>query len=341
MTKNDAYDAFFKNGDNRSMLEGLDKEHDSLMSYQDQISIDQKRRIDSLKAVSSRQNQIPVKGKPSSYYNPKNEDKDYNRSADIIRMLNDKSYGKPENEYASESPKEKTPIAQPDPVKYLKEQMLVMDSLEKSRDPEYQSKLLAEQKLKANKEKMEEFLNSTFNVSKSGINSGFNAFYRETENSFIKAVIDEDNKGFLGSRIRFRLLEDIFVGQRKIEKGSILYGQISGFAMQRVDLTIVSVFTRGEILPVHLSIYDLDGMKGLYVPQSVFREMIREMGSNSVQGTQMDMSGSGFFTSIGSKLFTSTSKSIANLIKTNKAKLKCNSYVFLIDEKQLKNSKNP
>ena len=341
MTKNDAYDAFFKNGDNRSMLEGLDKEHDSLMSYQDQISIDQKRRIDSLKAVSSRQNQIPVKGKPSSYYNPKNEDKDYNRSADIIRMLNDKSYGKPENEYASESPKEKTQNVQPDPVKYLKEQMLVMDSLEKSRDPEYQSKLLAEQKLKANKEKMEEFLNSTFNVSKSGINSGFNAFYRETENSFIKAVIDEDNKGFLGSRIRFRLLEDIFVGQRKIEKGSILYGQISGFAMQRVDLTIVSVFTSGEILPVHLSIYDLDGMKGLYVPQSVFREMIREMGSNSVQGTQIDMSGSGFFTSIGSKLFTSTSKSIANLIKTNKAKLKYNSYVFLIDEKQLKNSKNP
>lgn len=341
MTKNDAYDAFFKNGDNRSMLEGLDKEHDSLMSYQDQISIDQKRRIDSLKAVSSRQNQIPVKGKPSSYYNPKNEDKDYNRSADIIRMLNDKSYGKPENEYASESPKEKTQNVQPDPVKYLKEQMLVMDSLEKSRDPEYQSKLLAEQKLKANKEKMDEFLKSTFNVSKSGINSGFNAFYKEKENSFIKAVIDEDNKGFLGSRIRFRLLEDIFVGQRKIEKGSILYGQISGFTMQRVDLTIVSVFTKGEILPVHLSIYDLDGMKGLYVPQSVFRDMIREMGSNSVQGTQMDMGGSGFFTSIGSKLFTSTSKSIANLIKTNKAKLKYNSYVFLIDEKQLKNSKNP
>lgn len=341
MTKNDAYDAFFKKDDSRTMLGGLNKEEDSLLSYEDQLSIDQKRKIDSIKAVSSRQNQNPVKGKPSSYYNPKNEDKDYNRSADIIRMLNDKSYGKPENEYASENPKEKLQNVQPDPVKYLKEQMLVMDSLEKSRDPEYQSKLLAEQKLKANKEKMDEFLNSTFNVSKSGINSGFNAFYKEKENSFIKAVIDEDNKGFLGSRIRFRLLEDIFVGQRKIEKGSILYGQISGFTMQRVDLTIVSVFTKGEILPVHLSIYDLDGMKGLYVPQSVFREMIREMGSNSVQGTQMDMGGSGFFTSLGNKLFTSTSKSIANLIKTNKAKLKYNSYVFLIDEKQLKNSKNP
>jgi exosome complex RNA-binding protein Csl4 len=36
------------------------------------------------------------------------------------------------------------------------------------------------------------------------------------------------------------------VGQRKIEKGSILYGQISGFSMQRVELTIVSVFTKGK-----------------------------------------------------------------------------------------------
>jgi hypothetical protein len=87
-----------------------------------------------MKAMSSRQNK---KGNPSSYYNPKqqNEDKDYKRSSEIIRMLNDKSYGKPENNYA-DTPKEKT--QSPDPVKYLKQQMLVMDSLEKSRDPEYQ-----------------------------------------------------------------------------------------------------------------------------------------------------------------------------------------------------------
>ncbi len=343
MTKNDAYDAFFKKDDNRTMLEGLDKEEDSLFNYDDQLSLDQKRKIDSLKAVTARQNQYHGKGNPSSYYNPNSsqrENKDYKRSSEIIRMLNDKSYGKQENGYDSENPKAQSKNEQPDPVKYLKQQMLVMDSLEKSRDPEYQSKLVAEQKLKASKEKMDEFINSTFNVSKSGINNDFNAFYKEKENSFIKAVIDENNKGFLGSRIRFRLLEDIFVSNRKISKGSILYGQISGFSMQRVDLTIVSVFTKGEIYPVNLSIYDVDGMKGLYVPQSVFRDMIREMGSNSVQGTQMDMGGQGFFTSIGSKLFTSTSKSIANLIKTNKAKLKYNSYVFLIDENQLKDSQN-
>jgi len=342
MTKNDAYDEFFKKEDNRTMLGGLDKEGDSLLSYDDQLSSDEKRKIDSLKAVNGRKDRYQAKGNQSSYYKPnqqERDDKDYKRSSEIIRMLNDRSYGNQESDYV-DAPKEKTQSVQQDPVKYLKQQMLVMDSLEKSRDPEYQSKLVAEEKLKLNKEKMEDFLNSTFNVSKSEINSGFNAFYKEKENSFIKAVIDENNKGFLGSRIRFRLLEDIFVGNRKIDKGSILYGQISGFSMQRVNLNIVSVFTKGEIYPVNLSIYDVDGMKGLYVPQSVFRDMIREMGSNSVQGTQMDMGGQGFFTTIGSKLFTSTSKSIANIIMTNKAKLKYNSYVFLIDEKQLKESQN-
>lgn len=341
MNKNDAYDAFFKKDDNRTMLGGLDQEQDSLLNYDDQLSLAQKRKIDSLKAVSLRQDRYQPKENLSSYYDSKqsSEDKDYKRSAEMIRMLNERSYGKAEPNVLADGPKA-TQSVQPDPVKYLKQQMLVMDSLEKARDPEYQSKLAAEQRLKANKEKMEEFLNSTFNVSKSGINNMFNAFYKEQENSFIKAVIDENNKGFLGSRIRFRLLEDIFVGNRKIGKGSVLYGQISGFSMQRVDLKIVSVFTQGEIFPVDLSIYDVDGMKGLYVPQSVFRDMIREMGSNSVQGTQMDMGGQGFFTSIGSKLFTSTSKSIANLIKTNKAKLKYNSYVFLINEKQLKESQN-
>ena len=354
MTKNDAYDAFFKKDDNRTMLGGLEKEQDSLLSYEDQLSLAQKRRIDSLKAVNSGQIQYQANSNPSSYYDPKkytkdNENKgkstgsdnqDYQRSKEIIKMLNDKSYGKSQEDIRNEQPKRKEDYAQQDPVKYLKQQMLVMDSLEKARDPEYQNKLAAEEKLKANKEKMTEFLNSTFNVSKSGINSDFNAIYKDREDSFIKAVIDENNKGLLGSRIRFRLLEDIFVGNRKIGKGSILYGQISGFGMQRVDLKIISVFSKGEIFPINLSIYDVDGMKGLYVPQSMFRDMVREMGSNSVQGTQMDMGGEGFFTTIGSKLFTSTSKSIANLIKTNQARLKYNSYVFLIDEKQLKDSLN-
>ena len=156
----------------------------------------------------------------------------------------------------------------------------------------------------------------------------------------MKAVIDENVTGYLGSRIRFRLLEDVYVGKNKVSKGSILYGQISGFTLQRVNLNIVSILNNGEILPINLSVYDTDGMQGLYVPQSAFREMMRELGENSVQGTTMDNSGQGFFTSLLSRAFQSTSQTIANLIRKNKAKIKYNTHIYLINEKDLSKNEN-
>ena len=47
MTKN--VPTIFQKDDNRTMLEGLDKEEDSLYNYDDQLSLAQKRKIDSLK----------------------------------------------------------------------------------------------------------------------------------------------------------------------------------------------------------------------------------------------------------------------------------------------------
>jgi conjugative transposon TraM protein len=269
------------------------------------------------------------------------DEKDFQRSAEMIRMLNNQGGGNPnsntstsENQFGSNKKQET------DPVKMLKQQFLMMDSLEKAKDPEYQAALASENKLKKNKEKLEAFLNTTLKVDKSSLNPSFNSIAKANNDNFIKAVIDENNKGYLGSRIRFRLLEDINVGKHKINKGTILYGQISGFAMQRVNLNVISILKDGNILPVNLSVFDMDGMQGLYVPQSDFREMLREMGSNSVQGTQMDSSGESFFTSLFSSLFSSTSKTISNMIRQNKAKLKYNSYIYLINDKELNKNKN-
>lgn len=344
LSKNEAYDKLYENGDRRTMLGGLEKENDSLMQYSDGYSIKQKRYIDSMNAVDNAK--IAQKQLQQSYYTPNHNqnrnstgDGDYKRSAEIIRMLNDGSNGnnsksdysqRNTNSYHDKSEKPE------DPVKTLKRQMLVMDSIEKAKDPEYQANLKAEERLKRNKERMEKFLNSTLKVNKSSLNPSFNSISKEKPDSFIKAVIDENLKGFLGSRIRFRLLEDITIANYKISKGSFLYGQISGFSLQRVNLNVVSILSNGEILPINLSVYDVDGMQGLYVPASTFREMMREMGQNSVQGTQMQSGNSGFFSSMFSQLFSSTSQTIANLIRKNKAKLKYNTYIYLINEKDLK-----
>lgn len=362
MSKNDAYDSFFTKKDDRTMLDGLDKENDSLNQYSDNLGYKEKRYIDSLKAVRSEEMRRNENEMNRSYYksqnnagrtSTQNDDRDYQRSVELIRTLNGESSGKSasnnnrsDNGRASASSQYGNSNQNirkednDDPVKTLRKQMLMMDSLEKARNPEYQSKLAAEERLKKNKEKLDTFLNSTLTVSKSGVNSSFNSVFKEKENNFVKAVLDESINGYLGSRIRFRLLEDIYVGKHKVSKGALIYGQISGFTLQRVNLNVVSILNNGEILPINLSVYDTDGIQGMYVPQSEFREMMRQMGTNSVQGTQMDMSSQNFFTSIASSLFRSASQSISNLIRKNKAKLKYNSYIYLINDKELKKNEN-
>ena len=347
LSKNEAYDQFFEKKDDRTMLDGLDKENDSMNIYSDNLDTKQKRYIDSLNYVRKQQEKRDNEMR-KSYYNPtapkySNDDKDYKRSTDIIRMLNDGGSGKTsQDKYDSRTADNyyKKDNSENDPVKNLKKQMLMMDSLEKSRDPKFQAQYKAEQTLKKNKEKMEKFLNSSLTVKKAGISNEFNTISVKKEPNYVKAVIDEDIKGYLGSRIRFRLLEDVQAGRYVIPKGTILYGQISGFTLQRVNLNVVSVLVDGNILPINLSVFDIDGMQGLYVPASAFREMMRELGTNSVQGTTLESGSESFFTSMASNLFSSASQTISNIIRKNKAKLKYNTYIYLINEKELKENEN-
>ena len=347
LSKNEAYDQFFEKKDDRTMLDGLDKENDSMNIYSDNLDAKQKRYIDSINYVRKQQEKRDNEMR-KSYYNPtapkySNDDKDYKRSADIIRMLNDGGSGKTsQDKYDSRTADNyyKKDNSENDPVKNLKKQMLMLDSLEKSRDPKFQAQYKAEQTLKKNKEKMEKFLNSSLTVKKAGISNEFNTISVKKEPNYVKAVIDEDIKGYLGSRIRFRLLEDVQAGRYVIPKGTILYGQISGFTLQRVNLNVVSVLVDGNILPINLSVFDIDGMQGLYVPASAFREMMRELGTNSVQGTTLESGSESFFTSMASNLFSSASQTISNIIRKNKAKLKYNTYIYLINEKELKENEN-
>lgn len=343
LAKNDAYEQFFEKNDDRTMLDGLNKEQDSLNYYSDNLDAKQKRYIDSLKFAQQKKNHGNSNFSNKDYYKPSknNQDRDYERSADLIKMLNQESSGTNHQNIDHLSAKNSEKQEQEDPVKTLRKQMLLMDSLEKSRDPKFQEQYKAQEQLKKNKDKMKAFLNASFTVKKAGLNDEFNTISIDKEPNYVKAVIDENSTSYLGSRIRFRLLEDVKAGKFLIPKGSILYGQISGFSLQRVNLNIVSVLINGEIIPINLSVFDVDGMQGLYVPQSAFREMMRSFGTNSVQGNTLQSGSEDFFKSMASNLFTSASQTISNIIRKNKAKLKFNTYLYLINEKELKqNEKN-
>src|SRR5690606_20238583 len=118
----------------------------------------------------------------------------------------------------------------------------------------------------------------------------------------------------------------------------------------RVKLSISSVMVDDKIHPINLSIYDNDGMEGLYVPVSAFREFSKELGGNATGGMNIQMqqnpsSINQFYMSTLQKLFTSTSQAMSKRIRQNSANLKYGTFIYLIDpeelgENQLSNSEN-
>ena len=346
--KADAYADFFdKRTDGRTMIDGFGDEHESLEKFDDDLSERQKRHIDSMNYVREKErlNNLSRQANRQSYYNAmdakqskEREDDQYDRSMKMLKMLNGDNNGVNNSGKADTRSAENSDWKK-DQRTLMREQMMLMDSIEKANNPELKNQAKAIEKMKKNEKEMDFFLNSTLDVTKASKSTEFNSIFRQRENNFIKAVIDENIKGFAGSRIRIRLLEDVYVGNAKISKGTPLYALISGFSLQRVNLNIVSVMHQNEILPISLNIYDVDGMEGLYVPSSAFREMTRSMGENIVQGQNLSSGSADFFTTTLSSVYQSTSKTISDVIRKNKAKIKYNSFVYLIDNKELEKKK--
>jgi conjugative transposon TraM protein len=219
-----------------------------------------------------------------------------------------------------------------DPMEVFKKQVSYMDSMGKANDPEFQAELKRKEKLKpAVTASIADVQPVTKRPATGGI---FNTVMAEKEKGLISAVIDENVTGYSGSRIRIRILEDLFVGSLPLKKGTYLYAEISGFSQQRVKLSITSIAREDKIIPVRLEIYDLDGLEGLYVPSSNFREFSRNLGTESIQGFSAQGGAKDqqeFLMSAVDRIFTSTSSAISGLIRKNKAKVKYNSRVYLID----------
>lgn len=164
----------------------------------------------------------------------------------------------------------------------------------------------------------------------------------EHEPKLIKAIIDEDIKATDGSRVRLRLLDDIEIGETMVRKGSYLYATMSGFGSQRVKGNISSILVDDELIKVSLSLYDTDGLEGLYVPGSQFRETTKDVASGAMQSNMnIDQTGANnSFSQWGMQAVTNayqkTSNAIGNAIKKNKVKLKYGTFVYLVNGKEKK-----
>ena len=248
---------------------------------------------------------------------------------------------------AMKNPSGKEPSAQanpsqPDPMALFRQQMELLDSMGRANDPEYRAEQEKLRQAELLAKRQQEQQDSKLEVTKtSGPVAVFNTVTPERQETFITAIVDQDIKGYAGSRLRIRLLEDMMAGRFLIKKGTYIYAEISGFTGQRVTLAVTSIMNGQHILPVRLEVYDHDGLPGLYVPASAFREFTRDLGGNASQGITLQQAAennSQLVMSMVQKMFQSTSTAVSKMIRQNKAKIKYNTLVYLIDPDQLKNN---
>ena len=86
----------------------------------------------------------------------------------------------------------------------------------------------------------------------------------ETQASALKAVIDQKQKFRTGDKIQLRVLETGFYQDYTIPKNTLLYG-ICTINSNRLYVNISSININGKIMPSSLSVYDLDGIPGIYI----------------------------------------------------------------------------
>lgn len=188
------------------------------------------------------------------------------------------------------------------------------------------------------------YLEQTVEVkrSKEVENTYFNTVGNYDYNLGISAILDEGLKVIQGSRVRIRLLEEVTVGQFKLKAGEYMYGTVTGFTAQRVLITINSIMVNGKPTKVNLTVYDIDGMEGFYIPQSAFRDATKDAASKATQQNVTINSGIGatglaqFTYKMLQDLYQSGTQAISKNIRQNKARLKYATQVYLVnkDEEQ-------
>lgn len=169
----------------------------------------------------------------------------------------------------------------------------------------------------------------------------FNTLAKDArEPKLIQAIIDEDIKAVDGSRVRLRLLDDIEINECVVKRGTYLYATVSGFSSGRVKGSINSILVHDELVKVSLSLYDTDGLEGLYVPNSQFRETSKDVASSAMSGS-MNMNTGGYGNSLAqwgmqavNNAYQKTSNAISKAIKKNKVKLKYGTFVYLVNGNQ-------
>lgn len=158
----------------------------------------------------------------------------------------------------------------------------------------------------------------------------------EIQNS-VEAVVHETQTIVDGSTIKLRLGNDVFIGGESIPKNSFIYG-IASLKGERLEININTIKYRNSIYPVELSVYDMDGISGIYIPGTITRDVAKASADRSIQTLGVANLNDSWGAQAAGMGIEAAKTLLSKKVKLIKVVVKAGYQVLLYDEKQ-KNSK--
>lgn len=155
-----------------------------------------------------------------------------------------------------------------------------------------------------------------------------------TDKNSIKASVYQTITISNGKEVQLRLQEPMRAGNMLIPANTILTGsaKIGG---ERLHITITSIQYADNVIPVEMGVYDMDGMQGIFVPNSDEVTAMKEIAAN--MGTSMgssititDDAGSQLAADLGRSLIQGTSQFFSKKMREVKVTLKAGYKVLLL-----------
>lgn len=149
----------------------------------------------------------------------------------------------------------------------------------------------------------------------------------------ISAVIHQDQVLVNGSTVKLRLTQDVTIGGVHIPKDNFLFG-VASLSGERLGVKINSIRYGESLFPVELTVYDMDGLGGIYIPGAITRDVAKESAARSTQGiglTSLDPSLGAQAAGAGIEAARTLFNKKVKLVKVT---VKAGYRVLLFDEKQ-------
>jgi conjugative transposon TraM protein len=158
----------------------------------------------------------------------------------------------------------------------------------------------------------------------------FSGFGKEPpEINLIKAEIYETATVLDGNRVKLRLLEDTWLDGKKIARNSFIYG-ICKISNERLHISITRFPVEEDFVPVDLTIHDLDGLPGLYVPGNAARKVSQEVGSSTNTSSLFGFTNDPL-TYAGVRAADRTAQTLLKRVRLKKVTVKKNTLVYLVN----------